>query len=90
MNDKENPPVPYLTHEADMMRADIMHRRLLKIIVLLIVALVASNAGWLIAWQNYDFESYQIEQDGEGVNIVGNENKDINVGTESAHPSPNT
>ena len=71
---KEQPPVPYLTHEADMMRADMMHRRLLWIIVLLIVALAATNITWLIVWQSYDFESYQIEQDGEGVNIIGNEN----------------
>lgn len=83
MDNNTNPPVPYLTHEADMMRADMMHRRLLRIIVLLIIALAATNIAWVVAWQSYDFESYQIEQDGEGINIVGNENKDIQVGTES-------
>ena len=86
---KEQPPVPYLTHEADMMRADMMHRRLLWIIVLLIVALAATNITWLIVWQSYDFESYQIEQDGEGVNIIGNENENINVRAESPDPSEN-
>ena len=83
----EQPPVPYLTHEADMMRADMMHRRLLRVIVFLIAALAACNIAWLIAWQNYDFESYQIEQDGEGVNIVGDDNTEIYNGTDRPDPS---
>lgn len=86
---KEQPPVPYLAHEADMMRADMMHRRLLKIIVLLIIALVVTNIAWLIVWQSYDFESYQVEQDGEGVNIIGSNNKEIYGGSESPDPSEN-
>ena len=82
----EQPSVPYLTHEADMMRADMMQRRLLRIIVFLIAALVACNIAWLIVWQSYDYESYQIEQDGEGVNIVGNDNTEIHNGAESQNP----
>ena len=82
----EQPPVPYLTHEADMMRADMMHRRLLRVIVFLIAALVACNIAWLIAWQCYDYESYEIKQDGEGVNIIGDDNQEIYNGTNSTDP----
>lgn len=49
------------------------------IIVLLIILLVATNAMWLWAWNQYDYvDEYTIEaeQDGEGVNIVGGGNVD--------------
>lgn len=81
--------VPYVSHEADMMRADMMHRRLLKIIILLIVMLVVSNAAWLIAWQSYDYESYEIKQDGEGMNIVGDDNKEIYIGPDGQSQKTN-
>jgi len=48
-------------------------------IILLIVLLVATNAMWLWAWNQYDYvDEYSIEaeQDGEGINIVGGGNVD--------------
>ena len=53
------------------------------IIVLLIVLLVATNAMWLWAWNQYDYVdefSIEAEQDGEGINIVGGGN--VDYGTE--------
>lgn len=89
-DNKEQMPISYEAHEADMTRADTMHRRLLKIIILLIVLLAASNLAWLIAWRTYDFNNYQIEQDGEGVNIVGDGDKEIYIGTDVPHTTPET
>ena len=54
------------------------------IIVLLIVLLVATNAMWLWAWNQYDYvDEYTIEaeQDGEGINIVGG--GDVGYGADS-------
>lgn len=62
-------------------------------ILLLIILLVATNAMWLIAWQQYDYAdtedytSIEAEQDGNGVNIAGA--GDINYGTEGQDHSEN-
>ncbi len=56
------------------------------IIILLIILLVATNAMWLLAWNQYDYvDEYSIEaeQDGEGVNIVGGGNVDYGAEGES-------
>ena len=37
-------------------------------------ALVENNRRWIEMWSEYDFESYEYQQDGEGVNIIGNMN----------------
>ena len=56
-------------------------------IIFLIILLVATNAMWLFAWNQYDYvdaeDAYSIEaqQDGEGINIVGG--GDIDYGTNS-------
>lgn len=34
----------------------------------------ANNEKWLELWSEYDFESYEYQQDGEGVNIIGDGN----------------
>ena len=52
-------------------------------IIVLIVLLVVTNAMWLVAWNQYDYvEDYiSAEQDGSGVNIIGQ--GDIAYGTEN-------
>ena len=56
-----------------------------RIIVLLIILLVVTNALWLYFWNQYDYvsEDYSIEaeQDGGGVNLVSG--GDIDYGTDS-------
>lgn len=56
-----------------------------RIIVLLIILLVVTNALWLYFWNQYDYvsEDYSIEteQDGEGVNLVSG--GDIDYGADS-------
>lgn len=53
------------------------------IIILLIVLLIATNAMWLWAWNQYDYvDGYSVEMeadDGSNANYIGN-NGDINNG----------
>ena len=73
--------VPYVVHESAMARAERHTKALVWVIVLLIVLLVGTNAGWL--WYESQFEvveetteEYVIEQDAES----GNNNSIINGG----------
>lgn len=73
--------VPYAVFESSMMRADLLSKRLVAVIILLIVLLVGSNVGWLIYESQFEVveettEEYQIEQDAES----GNNNSIINGG----------
>lgn len=75
--------VPYIVHESAMMRADRHCKKLFIALILVILLLVATNAAWLITWNQYDFQSY--EQDGSGVNVIGSSNEVRNF--ESTIPS---
>ena len=74
--------VPYIVHESGMARAERTQKRLWITVLLLIVLLVASNAGWL--WYESQFEdvsqTIEAEQDGSGPNIVGG--GDVTYGAE--------
>lgn len=81
---KENLPenVPYIVHESTMARMERQLKRMFIAVLVAVIALFASNAAWLYAWCQYDYvsESFEAEQDGSGVNIIGG--GDINYGTE--------
>lgn len=74
--------VPYVVHESAMARAERQTKSLVWVIMLLIVLLVGTNAGWL--WYESQFEvveetvteTYTIDQDAE----TGNINSVINGG----------
>lgn len=70
-------------HETIMSREDKKNRRLIWVVVLLIVALVATNIAWLVTWNSYDFvtETEEIIQDGRGINIICDENEVDQHGT---------
>jgi multidrug resistance efflux pump len=72
-------------HETIMSREDKKNRRLIWVVVLLIVALVATNIAWLVTWNSYDFvtETEEVNQDGAGINIYGDENEVTQHGTEN-------
>ena len=76
-------------HEGDMDRADRTNRRLIIALVLSIVLIFATNAVWLYEWMQYDYvaedeyTSTMYEQDGSGINIMGNRNE-VNNGTENS------
>ena len=66
--------VPYIVHEAAMARNERNVKRMLVAIVTAIALLFASNALWLWAWMQYDYESYEaITDNGGDANIIGND-----------------
>lgn len=44
-------------------------------VLVLIIALAISNMLWLRAWNEYDYSTTEITQDGRGINIIGDENE---------------
>lgn len=53
--------VPYIVHEAELARAERSFKRLWAAIILLIVLLFGSNAGWI--WYESQFEYSQTTQE---------------------------
>ena len=71
--------VPYIVHEASMARMERQIKRLCITVIVAVCLLFASNAGWLLAWTNYDYASYEaITDDGSDANIVGNDSDIVN------------
>ena len=54
-------PVPFIVHEGTMARAERTAKRLWITILLLIVLLVGTNAGWI--WFESQFQYYQTTQE---------------------------
>ena len=72
VNTPEN--VPYIVHEAAMARNERNVKRMVVALVAAIALLFASNALWLWAWMQYDYESYEaITDNGGDANIIGND-----------------
>ena len=67
------PPVPFVVHENMRAQMDAHARRLVRLIVLLVVLLVASNGAWLL--YESQFEGVRIEQQNDnGINnFIGND-----------------
>lgn len=75
--------VPFIVHEAEMSRADRYIRRLWIALIIAILLIAVSNIAWLIYISQYDFESYEVEADNDGIaNYIGNDG-DIYNGGES-------
>ena len=53
--------VPYIVHEAELARAERSFKRLWAAIILLMVLLVGTNAGWI--WYQSQFEYSQTTQE---------------------------
>ena len=75
--------IPYIAHEQEMARKERTEKRLWITIILLIVLLVGSNAGWLW-WSNQweTVERWEITQENE----VGNNNYIGNDGDITNNP----
>ena len=82
--------VPYVVHESAMARAERQTKSLVWVIVLLIVLLVGTNAGWL--WYENQFEVVEetktetnITQDNESGynNYIGNDGDIVNGETDN-------
>ena len=53
--------IPYIVYESEAARHERTVRRLVKVIVLTLLLLVASNMAWLYVWNQYDFSSTTTE-----------------------------
>ena len=76
-------PVPFIVHEGMMARAERTAKRLWITILLLIVLLVGTNAGWI--WYQSQFEDIAISQENEDGynNFVGNDGDIFNDETDN-------
>ena len=61
MNNEEIITVPYIVHEGEMVRMERMNRRLWIVILVLIAALIVTNAAW-IYYEN-QFEDVTVTQE---------------------------
>lgn len=92
-SNKEAVSIPYYVHEGYIDRMDRTNRRLVISLILTIVLMFATNAIWVYEWTQYDYvDGYeetittQYEQDGSGINIMG-DNNEVNHGTEDSSDS---
>lgn len=73
----ENPKdVPYIVHESDMTRLERTNKRLFMSLLISIILLFLSNTAWLYVCNQYDYasETTTYSQDGEGINVIGDQN----------------
>ena len=81
--------IPYFSHEGDMARMERTNRRLFVIVIILIVALLGTNAGWLIyesQFETVQTQTTKVEQEAEwedGSNIIMNGTGEVNVNGQS-------
>ena len=91
-NNKNNnkKDVPYIVHESALARMERIVKRFFILLIIAVLVIFASNAFWLWAWMQYDYTGeetvYTYQQDGEGVNIVGDNNTGGIYGAESNDP----
>lgn len=78
--------IPYFVHEGEMARAERLNKRLWVLILILVVALIGSNVGWIIYESQYQTEvtttTVQAEQEGDYNFVSGG---DLNYGSEGDH-----
>ena len=67
-------PVPYIVHESAMARQERTIKRLIITLMVIIFLWFATIGGFVWYLNQYDFESYVYEQDGEGLDIIGDRN----------------
>lgn len=90
--------VPYIVHEAAQARAERTIKRLtigiIVISILSIIVIFLSNyfidKGWRDYFSSCDIQNYEYEQNGKGVNIVGDQNGVDYNGAESKDQADNT
>jgi hypothetical protein len=74
--EKQSKPesVPYIVFEGEMARQERHVRRLWIALLAAITALVLTVGIFVWYLNQYDFTSYDYQQDGQGVNIIGDRN----------------
>lgn len=67
--------VPYVAHQSAVARQERQIRRMWIALIVSVCMLFASNMGWLLYESQFDTYSYDYTQDGNGNNIIGNDNE---------------
>lgn len=84
--------IPYFAHESEMARAERHIKRMWIALIVCIMLIFASNALWLWVWNSYEYytEEYIYTQDGEGNNIIGDDNQITNNGVDDGAKAGNS
>lgn len=78
----EEKTVSYIVHEGMMARQERTIKRLWILCIIIFLALIGTNAGWIIYESQYqDVVITETKQDGAGVNIVSG--KDVMYGADN-------
>jgi hypothetical protein len=84
--------IPINAYESAMARMERANKRNFIIVIILILALIATNAGWIIYESQFETTetstSIEAKQDGDGINIVGG--GDVSYGSDSENTNENT
>ena len=67
-------PVPYLAHESALARSERAMKRVVVALVAVIILWFATISMFIWYINQYDFSAISYEQDGEGINIIGDRN----------------
>ena len=79
--ENQNVVVPYVAFEASQARQERQIKRMWVALIVSIAIIFASNAMWLWAWMQYDYESYEITADGDSnANYIGQDGNIYNGG----------
>ena len=80
-NENKSVSVPYVVHEATVARQERQIKRMWIALIVAVAMIFASNALWLYAWMQYDYESYEITADGDSnANYIGQDGNIYNGG----------
>lgn len=86
---EKNINVPYIVYEGALARMERTVKRLFILVIVTTLIAFVSNVVWLYWWNQYDYVtedgSYSYEQDGSGINLIGDRNN-IGYGTEIDYP----
>lgn len=67
--------VPYVVHQSAAARQERQIRRMWIALIVLVLALFLTNMAWIGYESQFDTFSYDCTQDGNGNNIIGNDNE---------------
>ena len=86
--EKKADPVPFIAYESTTARHERIIKRLILTLVTVIILWFATIGMFVWYLNQYDFESYSYQQDGEGLNIIGDRNGvDFHVSESDSTPS---
>ena len=67
-------PVPYLAHESALARNERTLKRVITDLIIVLLLWFATIGMFIWYINQYDFSAISYEQDGEGINIIGDRN----------------